>query len=98
MPSIDIINNRLIIPLLGISKLYHAYRVTYAIKSVKKLPFKLFPIVDLVRLQINVPIKRISLEWTDKLFYKEAFLSSCILTSLYEVGNVLFWIVLPIKL
>ena len=46
MPPIDIINDGLILPLLGIGKLHHAYRATCAIKSVKKLPLELFPIVD----------------------------------------------------
>ena len=38
-PSIDIIDHQLIFPLLGISKLHHAHRVTCAIESVKKLFF-----------------------------------------------------------
>ena len=46
MPPIDIINDRLILPLFGIGKLHHAYRVTCAVESVEKLPFKLFPTID----------------------------------------------------
>ena len=41
-PLIDIIDYRLIFPLLGISKHHHAYCATRAIKSIKKLSLKLF--------------------------------------------------------
>ena len=45
-PSIEIIDHRLIFPLLGVSKLHHAHRATHAIESVKKLSFELFPTID----------------------------------------------------
>ena len=34
----------------------------------------------------------------DKLLHKEISLNPYILTSFYEVSNVLFWIALPVKL
>ena len=43
-------------------------------------------------------LKGISLERTNKLLYKKASLSPCILTSFYKVSNVLLRIFFAIKL
>ena len=46
MPSIDIIDHRLIFLLLGVSKLHHAHCAVRAIESVKKHSFELFLTID----------------------------------------------------
>ena len=69
-----------------------------AIKLIKEFFFKLLPTIDWFRLQVSIPIESISFKWSNKLPNKEVSSSSCILASLYEVSNMLFWTSFPIKL
>ena len=39
MSTIDVVNNRLVFPLLGISKLHHAYSSSGAIETIEEVTF-----------------------------------------------------------
>ena len=65
---IDIVYNRLVLPLLSISKFHHTYNSSGAIETVEEFTFHLVPTIDTLRCKVYVPIKSISLERTDELF------------------------------
>ena len=68
MPTIDIVYNQLIFPLLSVSKLHHAYSLLGAIETVEELTFHLVSTIDTLRCKVYVPIKSIQLERTNELF------------------------------
>ena len=70
MPIIDVVNNRLIFPLLGIGKLHHGYCSYGAIEEVEEFTLHLITIVNALKCKVYKPIKGIPLERLNKLFYQ----------------------------
>ena len=54
---IDVVYDRLIFPLLSISKLHHAYSPSGAIEMVEELVFHLVPTIDTLRWKVYVLMK-----------------------------------------
>ena len=65
---IDVVNNWLVFPLFGISKLHHAYSSSGAIEVVKEFVVHLISTVNTLGWKVSVPIKGIPLEGLNKLF------------------------------
>jgi hypothetical protein len=69
-----------------------------AVKAVKKLALQLLPSINRARLQVSVPVKGITFQETNKLFYHEIAISPGIVASLHKVSYVLPRISLAIEL
>ena len=65
---IDVVYDRLVFPLLSISKLYHAYNSSGTIEMIEKFAFHFFPTIDTLRCKVYVLIKSIHSKSTNKLF------------------------------
>ena len=65
---VDIVYNRLVFPLLSVSKLHYAYSSSSAIKTIEEFTFHMVPTIDTLRHKVYVPIESIPLERTNELF------------------------------
>ena len=65
---IDVVNNCLIFPLLGIGKLHHAYNSPSAIEAIEEFELHLVPTVNALGCKVDIQIKGIPLEGLNKLF------------------------------
>ena len=65
---IDVVHDRLIFPLLSISKLHHAYNSSGVIETVEVFAFHLDLTIDTLRCKVYVPIKSIPSKITNELF------------------------------
>jgi hypothetical protein len=81
-----------------ISEFNHANYTTSAVKVVKKLTLQFLLSINQDRLQVSVPIKGITFQGTNKLFYHEIAISSIIVASLHKVSYMLPRIPFAIKL
>ena len=65
---IDVVNNWLVFPLLGIDKLHHVYSSSDAIKVVEEFMLHLVLTVNTLECKVGISIKDIPLEGSNKLF------------------------------
>ena len=98
MSSVDVVNDRFILPLLRIGKFHHAHSTANAVEAVQELPFHLLPIIKGFGLQISVPIEGVSLKRTNELLCEQVSIRASIIASLDKVGDVLLRIPLPVEL
>uniref|UniRef100_A0A6N2KQ27 Uncharacterized protein n=1 Tax=Salix viminalis TaxID=40686 RepID=A0A6N2KQ27_SALVM len=80
----NVVDDRLFLPLTCISEFHRANHTTSAVKTVKKLTFQLLPSINRARLQVSVPVKGITFQGTNKLFYHEITISPGIVASLHK--------------
>ena len=98
MPSVDVVNDRFILPLLRIGKFHHTHSMTSAVEAIQELPFYLLLIINGFRLQIGVPIEGVSSKRTKELLCEQVSIRASIIASLDKVGDVLLRIPLPVEL
>ena len=60
MPSINVVDDRFILPLLYTRQLQHAYGTASVVEAVEEFPFKLVPVVNGLGLEVSVPVKGIT--------------------------------------
>ena len=89
MPTIDVVNNHLIFPLLGISKLHHAYNSSSTIKVIEDFALHLVSTINVLGCEVGVPIKDMPLEGSKKLFDLEVTLYTSIIASLDKMDVLL---------
>ena len=97
-PSMNIVDDRLFLPLTCIGEFNHANRMTSVIEAVKKIVLQLFPTIDWAKLLVSVLIKGITFQGTNKLFYHEIIISFDIVTNLHKMSYMLSIIPLAIRL
>ena len=68
MPTVDIVYNQLVFPLLSISKFHHAYSSSGDIEMVEEFTFHLVLTIDTLKCKVYVSIESIPSERTDELF------------------------------
>ena len=68
MSLIDVVNNWLVFPLLGISEFHHAYRLSSAIETVKEFKLHLILAINALGCKVCIPIKGILSKKLNKLF------------------------------
>ena len=85
----NVVDDRLFLPLTCISEFNHANYTTSAVKAVKKLVLQLLLGINRARLQVSVPVKGITFQGTNKLFDHEINISPDIVASLQKVSYVL---------
>ena len=68
MSIIDIVYNRLVFPLLSVSKFHHTYSSSGAIEKVEEFTSHLVPIIDTLKCKVYVLIESIPSNKTDELF------------------------------
>ena len=68
MSIIDIVYNRLVFPLLSVSKFHHAYSSSGVIETIEEFTFHLVSIIDTLKCKVYVPIESIPSNKTDELF------------------------------
>ncbi|KAA0050092.1 uncharacterized protein E6C27_scaffold675G00860 [Cucumis melo var. makuwa] len=80
------------------SLLHHADDTPSAVEAVEKVPLKLLPTITGFEFQVGVPVEGVSFESSDELFYQQIPSYTNSFTCFNEIDNVLFWVVLSIKL
>ena len=85
----NVVDDRLFLPLTCIGEFNHANHRTSAVKAVKKLTLQLLPSINRARFQVSVLVKGITFQETNKLFYHEITISSGIVASLHKVSYIL---------
>ena len=68
MPTIDVVNDRLVFPLLSICKLHRAYNSLGTIVVIEEFTLHLVLIFNYLGHKVFIPIKKVPLERTNKLF------------------------------
>lgn len=68
MPIIDVVNEWLVFPLLGIVEFHHYYISSGTIKVIEEFVLHLVPTINVLKCKVYVPIKFVPLEGTDNLF------------------------------
>uniref|UniRef100_A0A6N2KY82 Aminotransferase-like plant mobile domain-containing protein n=1 Tax=Salix viminalis TaxID=40686 RepID=A0A6N2KY82_SALVM len=89
-PPMNVVNDRLFLPLTCISEFNHANHTTSAVKAVKKLTLQLLPSINRARLQVSVPVKGITFQGTNELFDHEITISPSIVASLHKNQSTSF--------
>lgn len=89
---IDIVQNRLVFPLLSICKLHHAYILLGVTKAVEEFLLHFVPTINTPKWKVSVLIKDIPLKGSNKLFNQEVTLCTYIVISFDEMDNVLLQI------
>lgn len=97
MLSIDVVNDWLAFPLLGISKLHYAHTFSGAIEAIKEFTLHLIPMVNALRREVYELIRSIPSKGTNKFFHEKVTFCSCIVIGFDEMGNMLFQISLFIE-
>ena len=68
------------------------------VEAIEKVPLKLLPTINGFRFKVGVPVEGVSFEISDELFDQQISSHTTSFTCFGEVGDMLFWIVLLIKL
>ena len=85
----NVVNDKLFLPLTCIGEFNHANHMMSVVKVVKKLVFQLLPTIDWTRLKVGVLVEGITFQGTNKLFYHEITITFDIVPSLYKVSYML---------
>jgi hypothetical protein len=85
----NVVDDKLFIPLMCIDEFNHTNHMTSIIEAVKKLTFQLLPTIDRARLQVSVPVKGITFQGMNELFYYEITINSDVVASLHKVSYML---------
>ena len=81
----NVVDDRLFLPLTCIGEFNHANHRTSVVKAVKKLALQLLSGINRARLQISVLVEGITFHGMNKLFYHEITISPGINASLHKV-------------
>ena len=95
---INVIEDRFIFPLLSICEFCHTNSALNAVESIKKLILHLFPAIDGFGLEVGLLVKSNAFEGLDELLHQPVSFSSSIIACFDEMCNVLFGVVLFVKL
>ena len=88
-PLMNVVDDKLFLSLMCIGQFNHTNHTTSVIEAIKKLTFQLLPIIDRATLQVSVPVKCITFQGMNELFYNEITISSSIVASLHKVSYML---------
>jgi len=97
-PTINVIEDRLVFPLLSISEFCHTNNALSTVESVEELMLHLFPAFDRFGLQVGVPIESNTLKGPDELLYQPISLSPITTACFNETCNVLLGLAFFIEL